>query len=266
MTPAPRVIKIFNAQLAALVDRLRTSLPDNYNIRKGQMALQLAPSNMVFEFWVSTVMPACGAQLLARDLDYFMNMNFDAAMALLRGAALDGQIESAAKEYAGSSGGDYATLFEETIRAPMLKLSDDGRAFCMDILANLSQLAANTMPPAPTVKPVAGYVMPPAPAADEEPEQEKQKQEPEQEKQEQEKQEQEQQKKKKRSDEDDDGNNKRARTSSPPDADAPADAPADADAPAAAPAATLKRVEKDDLEEGAKKKRKPSPEQEEKEV
>lgn len=239
-----RVIKIFNAQLAALVDRLRASLPDNYNIRKGQMALQLAPSNMVFEFWVSTVMPACGAQLLARDLDYFMNMNFDAAMALLRGAALDGQIESAAKEYAGSSGGgDYATLFEETIRAPMLKLSDDGRAFCMDILANLSQLAANTMPPAPTVKPVAGYVMPPAPAADEEPEQEQE-------------QEQEKKKKKKRSDEDDDGNNKRARTSSPPD---------DA-APAAAPAATLKRVEKDDLEEGAKKKRKPSPEQEEKEV
>jgi hypothetical protein len=122
-------------QLNGLFGELARLLPENQDVPRAEVAAAdltaLFPNRLV-EIWGGTVVPLCGAQLLARDLDYFLSLDVPATVARL-------QSEGVLPQDLGVS--DLNGLIETAVRAPVRALRPADQAKCMDTLATLTSLA-----------------------------------------------------------------------------------------------------------------------------
>lgn len=125
----------FMMQLNGLFGELARLLPENEDVPRAEVAaadLTAIFPNRLIEIWGGTVVPLCGAQLLARDLDYFLNLDVPSTVARL-------QSEGVLPQDLGVS--DLNGLIDSAVRRPVRALRPADQAKCMDTLATLTSLA-----------------------------------------------------------------------------------------------------------------------------
>lgn len=125
----------FTMQLMGLLDTLVLLLPDNNNLLRAEVGLTdlnaLYPTYLI-ELWGGTVVPICGAQLLAKDLDFFMALDVPTTVQRLQD---EGTVPADLDIL------DLDSLVETAIRTPIRTLQPADQAKCMDRLAILTSLA-----------------------------------------------------------------------------------------------------------------------------
>lgn len=132
----PRKIRTaFTHQLNGLINTLVELLDGNDEVLRAEVAVRdfsaVFPTRII-EDWGRLVVPICGPQLLAKDFDYFMELDVPGTVRRLQDeGVIDAKMDTSGLE----------KIVESSIRAPIRALAPADRAQCMDALAVLTSLA-----------------------------------------------------------------------------------------------------------------------------